>query len=223
MGRRNSGRLQAAPPLTFRRCALSMIGCAVLLATINLYMNLVSSYSMPAMQLDLSPDGDIVGFHQFDLPPGVQQRPRMAKHPKDIGVGGGAAPVVHTHSSSFSCVGLCPHPSSTQTQENYVKSLVQSRMRNLPTNTFAVGPSRLVVDPMAAASTSTNFTSIWRTVAGWPKARQITPANLDTETMKKLFSAISTAQIYTSSVPKKGTQLKVAVDLQVSRIVDFIQ
>uniref|UniRef100_A0A914WR90 FAM20 C-terminal domain-containing protein n=1 Tax=Plectus sambesii TaxID=2011161 RepID=A0A914WR90_9BILA len=210
MGRRGSRGLQAPPPLTFRRCALSMIGCAVLLAVINLYMNLVSSYTMPAMQLDLSPDGDIVGFHQFDLPPGVHQRPRKAKHPRDISLDTPNA-VAHTETS---CIGLCPHAASTQTQESYVKSLVQSRMRNLPSNTFAIGPSNINIEPLAAASTPTNFSSVWRTASGWSKARQITPANLDSDAMRLLFSAISTAEIIASSVPKRGTQLKLALDLQ---------
>ncbi len=72
----------ATPPvqISIKRVALGLCICAVIAAILNLYMNLIATYGMTNLQLDMSADGDVIGFHQFNLNAAGGTEPQQEKN-----------------------------------------------------------------------------------------------------------------------------------------------
>ncbi len=138
-------------PISFKRVALSLGICAIIVAVLNLYMNLIANYGMSSLQLDMSADGDVIGFHQFDLnaaggteqqqgknQPDYSNPGGVLRHGKQFRKGGLGQKVadsplekgnaVSAQDTVASCPGLCP-PSELwpKTQAGFVQALVGKR------------------------------------------------------------------------------------------------
>lgn len=102
-----------------RRVSITLIVLALLIASLNLYMNVMINYSLPSMQLDLSVDGDLFGFHEM-------------QHEADGHLGRGAAPsaVPAAQSATGStCMGLCV-PGWKENQTAYVSRMIAKYIRS---------------------------------------------------------------------------------------------
>lgn len=178
--------------LSFKGTAFSLIFCAVIVAFLNLYMNIVTTYGTYNMQIDLSADGDVMAFHQFDFP---------GKDHSD-----------HSQSKNLSkksCAGLCPPPASLLTQEEYVKALIRERLKLLSSNTFAVQTPNKDSGRYHRRSSSMepnfDYARFWAEIDSFIGQREIWPSNGD---VALLLRSVSNAKIIKSSSSPSGTQIK---------------
>lgn len=194
--------------LSFKGTAISLIFCAVLVALLNLYMNIVATYGTSNMQIDLSADGDVLAFHQFDFP-GVHNK-HATKNNNDNNN--------FHHKSTQNCLGLCPPPGNLLTQEEYVKSLIRERTKLLPPNTFAVEPPSAVGRFFSNGPLPKNFDygNYWRETDLLVRPRQLWPA---TGNFSFMASVVSSAKIIRAAPSSKGTQLKAELTLEGDRRV----
>lgn len=207
--------------VTFRGTAVGLVCCAIVVAFLNLYMNFLASRSSSSFQIDLSADGDVLAFHQFDFPGGGGASPSANRRRKGPPPRPQKESIHHGHAdhdghhASDSCMGLCQGPGSLQTQADYVKSLIHARMKNLASNAFKVEidknpDDRTLATPRLALNIS-YLESVWRRSDSWVSPRKI--AAPDDAAYRNLTSAFAAARIVRASTPTKGTQLKAMVML----------
>lgn len=208
--------MQTPGRVTFKGTAVGLICCAIVVAFLNLYMNFLASRSSSSFQIDLSADGDVVAFHQFDFPGGggavsnIDRRRRGFRVPAK-------AKTMHDHDGGGSngCMGLCPNPGNLFTQADYVKTLIHARMKNLASNAFRVEADK--IDLVKDAGPKNYFNAsyleqVWRRTSGWVSARRI--AAPDDNGYKDLARSLNGARIIRAATPTKGTQLKAMVSLE---------
>lgn len=185
---------KAAMGISFRQLATATIVFAVIVAALNLYINLVVNTSLPDFQLDMSVDGDLFGFHEVE---------QQADHHHSHKVVGFQPASAHNHDKNdHKCPGLCPPSNLVLSQNSYVEQLLKA------TNFTAFRES--TTTKLDLSRTIHDFEAIWQKASRSISSRRLYDPLTD---ITDIIYALQNATIKSADVSSKGTQVKLILQL----------